>query len=292
MLYDIQLTINYNYGGESDHLRNILRLLPSSTARQRVAHTLLTIRPGPDERRDSVDFFGNITTQVAWHRPVDHLSITLRARAERFAFPELDLSAPLAGLDDQIATQGLLAASPLHFCSISARIADHPQISDFAQAAVQEQTSTRAAVQALGRALHSYMTFDADATDVTTAPETAFAARRGVCQDYAQIMIAGLRGVGIPAAYISGFLRTNPPAGMPRLAGVDAMHAWIAAWCGADQGWVEYDPTNCQWAGEDYITVAWGRDYADAAPVRGTMRTAGAQTSGHKVDVIPLIERS
>ncbi len=288
MLYDIRLSIDYDYGSASDHVRNILRLLPSSTSRQRVVQQLLTIHPAPDERREGVDFFGNATTQVAWHDPVAHLSITLRARAERFASDELDLSAPLTALGDQIAAQGVYASSPLHFCAASARIPISAQITNFARATVTPPCSTRAAVAAVGMAVHSHMQFDAEATDVTTAPDAAFVAQRGVCQDYAQIMIAGLRGLGIPAAYVSGFLRTTPPPGQPRLDGVDAMHAWVAAWCGTDQGWVEYDPTNRQWAGEDYITVAWGRDYADAAPVRGAIRTAGAQTSGHKVDVIPL----
>jgi len=289
MIYDIRLSIDYDYGGESDHMRNLLRLVPASTARQRILHQVLTIQPTPDDRREGVDFFGNATTHVAWHRPVDHLSIQLRARAERFAVPELDLSPPLSDIADQIAAQGIAAKSPLHFRSPSARIVTSEAVTVFARAATAAAKSTRAAVQDLGRALNAHMKFDADATDVTTAPETAFAARRGVCQDYAQIMIAGLRGLGIPAAYVSGFLRTMPPPGQPRLDGVDAMHAWVAAWCGTDQGWVEYDPTNRQWAGEDYITVAWGRDYSDAAPVRGVMRTAGAQTTDHKVDVIPLL---
>jgi len=292
MLYDIRLTIDYQYRAASDHVRNILRLLPATTAHQRLVSHVLTLSPAPDERRDSVDFFGNTVTQVAWHRPVDHLSFQLRARAERFAAPELDLSATMAALGGQVVAQGIASAAPLHFCAPSGRIAASAQITDFARAAVGQTQSVRAVVQAVGRALHAHMQFDPDATDVTTSPDTAFEARKGVCQDYAQIMVAALRGLGIPAAYMSGFLRTTPPPGQPRLDGVDAMHAWVAAWCGAEQGWVEYDPTNRQWAGEDYITVAWGRDYADAAPVRGAIRTAGAQATEHKVDVIALFARS
>ncbi len=288
MLYDIRLSIEQDYGGGSSHVRNVLRLLPSTMPRQRVVQQLLTIHPAPDERREVVDFFGNLTTQVAWHRPVDHLSITLRARAERFALQDLDFSAPYATLQDQVAGQGVQASSPLHFYGASAQIVISSEITEFVRVALGVPDSALLAVQNVGDALHDYMQFDATATDVKTTPDAAFSARRGVCQDYAQIMIAGLRGLGIPAAYVSGFLRTTPPKGQPRLDGVDAMHAWVAAWCGVDQGWVEYDPTNRQWAGEDYITVAWGRDYTDAAPVRGAIRSAGAQTSGHTVDVIPL----
>ena len=163
-----------------------------------------------------------------------------------------------------------------------------PAITEFTRKALPAGASARAAIEAVGQALHKTMTYDPEATDVATPPADAFAARRGVCQDYAQIMVAGLRAVGIPAGYVSGFLRTYPPPGQPRLEGVDAMHAWVMAWAGPVQGWVEYDPTNAQWAGEDYITVAMGRDYADAAPVKGAMRTAGGQDSTQAVDVIPL----
>jgi transglutaminase-like putative cysteine protease len=288
MRYDIRLTVEYHYPAASDHVRNILRLLPSDSARQRVRQRILTISPRPDERREGVDFFGNATTLVAWHRPVGQLSFHLRAEAERLAEPEFDLSPPLPALAAQRAAGGLGPASPLHFCAPSARIGASAAIADYARAALPDSPTAREAVRAVGEALHRDMTFDPTATDVTTPPDVAFAARRGVCQDFAQMMIAGLRGLGIPAAYVSGFLRTTPPPGQPRLDGVDAMHGWVSAWCGADQGWVEYDPTNGQWAGEDYVTVAWGRDYADAAPVRGAIRTSGPQDTHHKVDVIPL----
>lgn len=294
MRYDIRLTVEYHYPAASDHVRNILRLLPSDTPRQRVTQRILTISPRPDERREGVDFFGNATTLVAWHRPVGALSFQLQAEAERFAEPEFDLSPPLAALGAQMPGAGLGPASPLHFRAPSARIAPYEAIAAYARAALPgnptaREPTAREAVRALGQALHRDMTFDPEATDVTTPPDVAFAARRGVCQDFAQMMIAGLRGLGIPAAYVSGFLRTSPPPGAPRLDGVDAMHGWVSAWCGADQGWVEYDPTNGQWAGEDYVAVAWGRDYADAAPVRGAIRTAGPQDSHHSVDVIPLV---
>ncbi|WP_149141552.1 transglutaminase family protein [Gemmobacter caeruleus] len=288
MRYDIQLTIDYHYDAPSDHARNILRLLPLETPQQTVTARLLTVDPPPDERRDQQDFFGNAMTTVAWHQPVEKISFRLRARAERHPQPVSDLSAPLADLAADLEQAGLEPASPLHFLGASPRIPPEAEITAFVRAALPPAPSTRAAVEAIGRALHEVMTYDAEATDVGTTPQAAFALRRGVCQDFAQIMIAGLRALGIPAGYVSGFLRTYPPPGQPRLEGVDAMHAWVAAWCGAAQGWVEYDPTNAQWAGEDYITVAMGRDYADVAPVRGALRSAGGQDSTQAVDVIPL----
>ena len=132
------------------------------------------------------------------------------------------------------------------------------------------------------------MKFDPDATTVDTPPAEAFARRHGVCQDFAQVMIACLRGIGIPAGYVSGFLRTNPPPGKPRLEGADAMHAWVRAWCGWQTGWVEFDPTNAIPAGTDHIVAARGRDYGDVAPVKGILRIAGDQTTEHAVDVLPV----
>lgn len=290
MRYDIRLTIDYTYPAASDHVRNILRLLPLEGPRQRVMASLLTVEPPPDERRDGADFFGNPTITVAWHQPVDQITFRLRAAAERLALPDqADLSPPLASLGAELgATPDIGPRSPQHFLAASPRIAPDPAILAFARMAIGDAPSTRAGIEALGRALHAGMVYDPEATDAQTPPEAAFAARRGVCQDFAQIMIAGLRGLGVPAAYVSGFLRTYPPSGQPRLEGVDAMHAWVTAWCGTAQGWLEYDPTNGQWAGEDYIAVAMGRDYADVAPVRGAIRTAGAQDSTQAVDVIPL----
>jgi transglutaminase-like putative cysteine protease len=125
---------------------------------------------------------------------------------------------------------------------------------------------------------------------VDTEPGHAFAEGRGVCQDFSHVMIAGLRAVGIPAGYVSGFLRTEPPAGQPRLAGADAMHAWVRAWCGAETGWIDYDPTNHMMVGTDHIVVAVGRDYSDVAPVKGAVRSAGVQASHHSVDLVPMGE--
>lgn len=289
MIYDIKLVIDYSYAAASDHVRNILRLLPSDGPNQKVTSRLLTVDPKPDEQRERKDFFGNVTTSVAWHSPVDRITFRLRARAERrVPEDEADLSPPLGTLDAELAAFcDLGARSPHHFLMPSPRIEADAAMRAFAAEHAGHPT-TRAVVQAMGEALHEEMRFDSAATDVNTPPAEAFAARHGVCQDFAQIMIGCLRSLGVPAAYVSGFLRTYPPEGQPRLEGVDAMHAWVAAWCGVAEGWVEYDPTNRQAAGEDYIMVAMGRDYSDVAPVKGAIRTAGGQDSHQAVDVIPL----
>ena len=291
MRYDIRLTIGYDYGAPSDHARTLVRLLPSDLpGRQVVASRLLTVDPMPSERRESIDFFGNAMSALVFHDPIDRIELVLQARAERLARPpSLDLSPDLAGLAAEIAAHhGLNAASPHHFLGASPRIAPDPAISDFARSLATPGLTAMQTVEAIGQAIHAEMQFDAGATDVHTPPAEAFASRRGVCQDFSHVMIAALRAVGIPAGYVSGFLRTIPPPGQPRLEGADAMHAWVTAWCGPEAGWVEYDPTNACAVGLDHIVVAYGRDYADVSPVKGVLRTSGAQDTRHIVDVEPL----
>ena len=131
---------------------------------------------------------------------------------------------------------------------------------------------------------------DSAATLVDTPPHEAFAKRRGVCQDFAQIMLTGLRAAGLPAAYASGYIRTIPPPGEERLVGADATHAWVLLWCGVERGWVGVDPTNGIWMAEDHIVMAVGRDYAEIAPVDGVVLGSGAQAMEVSVDVAPLAD--
>ena len=291
MLYDIALTIDYDYGAPSDHSRTLMRLLPPDLAgEQRVLSRRLVITPAPDERRDRIDFFGNLTSSAVWHRPIDAVRLSVTLRVERLASPPPHPPLPLADLPAALSGwRDLGPASPLHFTAPSPRVPDVPAITAYARDAVAGAHDVAYAIESLGRALHRDMRFDAEATSVETGPDQAFAQRSGVCQDFAHVMIAGLRGLGIPAGYVSGFLRTDPPPGQPRLEGADAMHAWVRAWAGPQTGWVTFDPTNDQVAGLDYVIVAQGRDYGDVAPVLGAMRSAGAQDSKQAVDVIPVV---
>jgi transglutaminase-like putative cysteine protease len=129
--------------------------------------------------------------------------------------------------------------------------------------------------------------FDPRATDVATPVAEVLRKRAGVCQDFAHLMIACLRSLGLPARYVSGYLETAPPPGQKRLVGADASHAWVSVFCGDDAGWVDADPTNNLLPGERHITVAWGRDFADVSPLRGVTLGAGGQRLEVAVDVLP-----
>jgi transglutaminase-like putative cysteine protease len=292
MRYKIRLTIDYDYQQPSDHARNLLHLLPPDIAGvQTVTARRLTIDPAPEERADRLDFFGNTMTVIAFHQPIGNLDIALDVEVQRLPPLEalLDLSPVLEAMPQEIgAVRTLGPLSPHHFIGASPRVGPMPETTDFARSCAAPGMTALQVVKAIGGALFREMRFDANATEVDTLTAEAFAARHGVCQDFSHIMIACLRGLGIPAGYVSGFLRTLPPAGQPRLEGADAMHAWVRAWCGAELGWVEFDPTNNMVAGLDHVVIAVGRDYGDVSPVRGVLRTSGGQKSRQAVDMVPL----
>jgi len=293
VIYDIKLVLSYDYAGSAVGGRHLARVLPREIAgRQRLVAGLISISPQPEERRDGRDFFGNGVVEFAFRGAHDTLDLTMQARVDRRVEAAVaDGSVPLALLGAALdACRDLGAESPLHALAPSFRVALHPETTAFARRAIRPGMTARQAVVAVGQALNAHMTFDAKATTVETPLAEAFAARKGVCQDFSHILIAALRGVGIPAGYVSGFLRTAPPPGKPRLEGADAMHAWVRAWCGGAAGWVEYDPTNRCVASDDHIVVAYGRDYADVAPIKGSLRISGAQNGDQSVDVIPAGE--
>lgn len=293
MLYDIRLRITYSYDRPAVGGRHLLRLMPADLpGEQRRITAALTVDPEPAERSALVDFFGNEAIEVVFRDVHDEIEFSVVARIERMAEPPgFDISPGLDRLAEEIAEyRGIEPTSPLHFLGPSPRAGLTPEITAYARAQIRPGMTVNDAIQAVGMALYRDMEFDAEATTVETPATEAFANRRGVCQDFAQIMIAGLRGIGVPAGYVSGFLRTKPPPGKPRLEGADAMHAWVRAWCGRESGWVEFDPTNALLVGTDHIVIARGRDYGDVSPVRGVLRIAGEQATDQAVDVIPVPE--
>tara|TARA_R110002020_G_scaffold11340_8_gene42743 strand:- start:34 stop:912 length:879 start_codon:yes stop_codon:yes gene_type:complete len=289
MLYDVRLEMSYDYDAPVLGGRHLVRVAPITIPGvQRIVASSLSFAPRPERISTFSDFFGNLATEIAYVEPHDSLVIRLTARVhvEELAAP-IDLSPSIAGLHKEITGLWSVAAgSPHHFLAASPRVPLDPAIVSYARAATKAAPSVLAAANALCLSIHRDFAYDPKATQVSTTPAEAFALRRGVCQDFAHVMIAGLRGLGIPAGYVSGFLRTNPPAGKPRLEGADAMHAWIRAWCGQDMGWVEFDPTNAILAGPDHIAIGHGRDYADVSPIVGVLKTHGSHEAKQSVDVL------
>ncbi|NEX46275.1 transglutaminase family protein [Pseudotabrizicola algicola] len=287
-LYALRQTIRYDFNRPTGAGRQLFRILPADIPGvQRVRDVHYDFAPEVGERGTFRDFFGTRVIEAAMPPGLVSLDLTMQAVVERAVDDSLlDLSPPLEGLAAEVAAcRGVGPDSPHHFTQPSRRIAAAPRIADFARAHAAAGLTVRGLVEALGRAVHAHMAFDAEATHVDTAPEAAFALQRGVCQDFAQIMVGGLRALGVPAAYVAGYLRTLPPPGQPRLIGADAMHAWVRAWAGAETGWIDYDPTNACFVRNDHIDVGFGRDYDDVAPVTGRLRLDGHHSGSHSVDI-------
>ena len=291
MLYDILLRISYVYDHPADSSRHIVRLSPADLpGEQRQVVGALDVEPKPAEWRVSKDFFGNNSVELAYFDAHKKIKFSMQSRVERLQNNrKFDAAPTLSQLTNEIsACKSLDAWAPHHFVGPSSRVPIDGATSAYARNHLNGGFTVLDAVTAIGESLHRDFQYDPEATTVETPMLDAFHGRRGVCQDFSHIMIACLRGLGIPAGYVSGFLRTIPPPGKQRLEGADAMHAWVRIWCGTQIGWVEYDPTNATFAGSDHVIIARGRDYADVAPIKGVLRSHGKHTSTQKVDVIPV----
>ena len=177
--------------------------------------------------------------------------------------------------EEAFATIDIGPISPAHFLFPSRLVSLDPEIRDYARESFPPDRPVLDGAIELMRRIKTDFVYEIGATTVTTTPPMSFALRRGVCQDFAHIMISGLRGIGLPAAYVSGYLRTVPRPGAARLQGADAMHAWVLVWCGLEAGWVGLDPTNDILAADEHVVLAIGRDYSDVAPIDGVIVASG-----------------
>lgn len=299
MIYTLRHLTTYRYARTVRFARCNLRLRPRDGDGQRVLESAVHVTPEPTRRLERRDFFG-----------VDTLTLTLDEPHREFsveAVSQVTIQRPVppppeAGLAWERVREAALALpslgpdGPAHFQFPSHRVPLVPEVTDYARTSFSPGRSAYGAAVELMHRIRDDFRFDTKATTVSTPLAEAFALRAGVCQDFAHVMIAGLRGLGLPAAYVSGYLRTRPPPGRPRLRGADASHAWVALWCGADHGagegigeggWIGLDPTNACVVRDDHIVVARGRDYGDVAPIDGIVASAGAQKLTVEVDVIP-----
>ncbi|CDN55376.1 Transglutaminase domain protein [Neorhizobium galegae bv. officinalis bv. officinalis str. HAMBI 1141] len=291
MLYDLSLHMGYTYDVPASGARHVIRLLPLSLPdRQRLIAGSITVGPNAEERTTFIDFFGQSATSVLLRAPHETLDIRMQARVMVEATSmTADLSPELTTLADELADfWSVDAASPHHLTGASPRLTEEPLIAAYAREIARPGQTVREIALAVCARIYKDFTYDAKATNVDTTPKEAFRLKRGVCQDFTHIMIVALRSLGIPAGYVSGFLRTIPPPGKERLEGADAMHAWVRIWCGETMGYIELDPTNNIPAGSDHIVVGYGRDYSDVAPVIGMLKGYGNQKAEQAVDVIPL----
>lgn len=291
MIYDVRQSTIYHYASTVAHAQHVLRLTPIDRRDQRVHAAALDIIPVPVERREGRDFFGNRITWITFDEPHDALTVKVAARVavERAVPLDPEATPPWEAVREAaFASADLSPQSPAHHLFPSRQVSLDPEIRDYAAVSFPAGKPVLEGAVDLMHRIKNEFVYEIGATTASTTPPMSFALRRGVCQDFAHIMISGMRSLGLPAAYVSGYLRTTRGPEGVRLEGADAMHAWVLAWCGEEAGWVGLDPTNAMLAGTDHVVLAVGRDYADVAPIDGVIFAAGAQRLEVSVQVTPV----
>ncbi|MBP5967251.1 MULTISPECIES: transglutaminase family protein [Pseudomonas] len=283
----------YHYDSPVSLAQQLAHLWPRECSWQRCTQRQLLISPQPSARRDELDVFGNPLTRLAFERPHDELQVNARLTVEVLARPSLDFNQSPAWeltrnaltYSSQPLPSDLLEACRYRFQSPYVHL--KRSFVEFSQSCFPPGQPLLLGVQALMQKIFSEFTFDAEATQVATPLVEVLERRRGVCQDFAHLMLACLRSRGLAARYISGYLLTRPPPGQPRLIGADASHAWVSVFCPV-LGWVDFDPTNNVQPALEHITLAWGRDFSDVSPLRGVILGGGSHDPEVRVTVMPV----
>ena len=290
MNYRIIHRTTYDYAEAVTVSHHAARLEPRLLPAQSRIGFAIGIEPAPAVRNMRTDYFGNRVCFFSIqeiHRRLDivatsEVSVTTNTPPALALCPPWEKVAEL--FRDPVSPE---VVEPYQFCFDSPLLAASPEFADYARASFRKETPLLVGVQDLNRRIFSDFKYDPVATTVATPLEEVWEKRRGVCQDFAHLAIASLRSRGLAARYVSGYLRTRPPEGQPRLVGADASHAWFAVYC-PDLGWVDFDPTNNLRPADEHITVAHGRDFSDVSPVSGIITGGGRHDVQVAVDVEEL----
>ena len=289
MIYDIRHVTTYAYESPVSFARCSLRLEPRSGDGQELVSSSVEIRPRPADRTSRRDFFGTLTENVVIETAHRHLRIDSRSRVS-VSRKALGRTAPSPKWervrDLAFEATSLGPSSPIGYVFASPLVPVLAPVTAFAAASFPPDIGVLVGAVDLMHRIRGGFKYDPKATVISTPLREVFEKRHGVCQDFAHVMIAGLRGLGLPAAYVSGYLRTIPPPGKPRLQGADATHAWVSLWCGREVGWIGFDPTNDLLVENDHIILGIGRDFSDVSPVDGIIVGSRKQKLNVAVDVI------
>jgi len=293
MRYRLVHRTKYTYSGAVTVSHHLARLAPRTLPGQQCPWHELEIQPEPVGRGVHVDSFGNVTSYFEIEGKHESMEVIAHSLVEVFPtkHPDARSTPPWEQIRDACQIEKLTPGSEAGAFRFGSPMV--PLGKDFADYALLEFAPGRPILEAvlgLTHRIHKEFKFDPRATDISTPVSEVLKKRAGVCQDFAHLMLACLRSVGLPARYVSGYLETAPPQGMQRLTGADASHAWVSVFCGEGAGWVDTDPTNNLLPNERHITIAWGRDFSDVSPLRGVTLGAGSQKLSVAVDVIPVDE--
>ncbi|MGF6646584.1 transglutaminase family protein [Paraburkholderia sp. GAS82] len=281
----------YRYSTFVETAQHLATIRPLECEWQRVISHEETIEPQPSYLHSRVDAFGNDVLYFTLDAPHERLQMISETTVELTPrWTQLDPDTTPAW--DEVAEAlrfrvGGEFRPEVEFCFASPNITLRPALRAYALPSFAPGTPIAAGAIDLMHRIYEDFDYKPSATMFDTPAERAFELKSGVCQDFAQVMIGCLRSLGLPARYVSGYLRNDPPPGQPRLIGADASHAWVSVHC-PGSGWIDLDPTNDVLADMDHVTLAIGRDYSDVSLLRGMILGGGAHRVEVGVSVLPL----
>lgn len=287
MKYQIKHVTQYAYSDPVTFCHNKANLTPHDLPLQSCEMNRVEIRPRPAVSIQRKDYYGNTVTYFSMQEPHRKLIVTSHSLVSVEEAPGYNPEATLpwervAALLRGERTPEIINAFQFVFDSLYVRTSG--AIREYAEPSFPPGRPLLAGAMDLMARIHAEFEYNPQETDLATPLETVFANRKGVCQDFAHLQIAALRSMGLAARYVSGYLRTMPPPGKPRLVGADASHAWLSVYV-PGSGWIDLDPTNNRICGSDHITLSWGRDYDEVSPLRGVILGGGSQVMSVSVDV-------
>ena len=288
MEYRVRHRTTYRYAQDVSYSHHRVHLAPRDTSTQEVKEFTLSILPASAYRTRRQDYFGNAAEWLALNEPHDVIDIIAASRVAAFDPPARDARASDPWEEVRARLEGAQAGTHdiVQYIFDSALTNFTIDLPSYAEKSFTPRRPLLAAAIDLMSRIHADFRYDTTVTDVSTPVDRVFEMRAGVCQDLAHVAIAIIRSLGLPARYVSGYLLTQPPPGQERLIGSDASHAWFSVWA-PPYGWVDLDPTNNVIPGGGHITVAWGRDYWDVAPINGIVIGGADHLIEVGVDVIP-----
>lgn len=283
MHWRIRHVTTYRYAETVELANHLLHLVPRALPRQQVLDSALRCWPPAALRTDGLDHFGNPVTRLSIDQPHDRFEVVAETLVRTAPQPPPDAAATPAW--EAVAAQ--VTPDAAEFLFASPMLPDDAAARSYAAQSFPPGRPVLAGLLELNSRIRRDFSYRPGATGIATPVAEVMRSRAGVCQDFAHLMVSGLRGLGLPARYVSGYIRTHPAPGMPALRGADQSHAWVGCWLGPARGWVDLDPTNDLVAGAEHVVLGWGRDFADVSPLRGIILGGGQHRLEVSVDLAP-----
>jgi transglutaminase-like putative cysteine protease len=285
MRYRVSHVSNYSYGKPVDLAAHLLHLRPRPLPWQTVVSDRIIAEPDGARRRDARDHFGNVVTWLFLDRPHADFVVTAESVVD-VSYPKPpDRTPPWESIVE--AAHRVDSGAPAEFRFDSAMAPAVAEASDYARKSFPAGRPVLDGLCDLNRRIYKEFRFRSGVTTISTPVTQVMRRREGVCQDFSHVMVSALRGLGLPARYNSGYIRTKPPPGQKRRQGADQSHAWVGAWLGPEHGWIDLDPTNGIVVQDEHVLLGWGRDYGDVSPVQGIILGGGAHHLKVAVDLEP-----